>query len=120
MHVESLLVFCRSLMLGQLSMLLERGMAQFALKRSVTSVDANVILDITIFFKAIVAVGAVIHRIVPLRGLVENLFGEVDSLLAFNVGDLVGLSVQRVSGMDVIEAVSFSLVFCGSVEIQDI
>lgn len=95
-------------------------MAQFALKRSVPSVDPNVVLDITIFLKAIVAVGAVINRIIPLRGLVENLFGEVDSLLTFNVSDLIGLSVQRIGSMDVIEAVSISFVFCWSIEIQDI
>lgn len=95
-------------------------MAQFALKRSVPSVDPNVVLDITIFLEAIVAVGAVINRIIPLRGLVENLFGEVDSLLTFNVSDLIGLSVQRIGSMDVIEAVLISFVFCWSIEIQDI
>lgn len=95
-------------------------MAQFALKRSVPSVDPNVVLDITIFLEAIVAVGAVINRIIPLRGLVENLFGEVDPLLTFNVSDLIGLSVQRIGSMDVIKAVFISFVFCWSIEIQDI
>lgn len=95
-------------------------MAQFALKRSVPSVDPNVVLDITIFLEAIVAVGAVINRIIPLRGLVENLFGEVDSLLTFNVSDLIGLSVQRIGSMDVIKTVFISFVFCWSIEIQDI
>jgi hypothetical protein len=69
-------------------------------------VDSEVVFDIAVLVKTIIAVGAEVHGVVPLRGLIVDFFGEVDALFTAHVRDGIGLHV------DMFECLGRALAVC--------
>lgn len=113
-------MFWSLLVLSQLALLFKCRMADLARVRSKASVDSEVVFDITIFVKTIIAVSAKIHRVVPFRRNIVYFFGEVYSFFAPHVSDRIGFRVDGIDSLRCALAATIILVFRKWIRVQDI
>lgn len=108
------------LVLCQLPLLLESGVADVTRVRSETCVDSKVVFDIAVLVKSIIAVCAEVHGIVPLRGNIVNLFGEVDALFTTHVRDRISFRMGLVKRLSCAVTLNIDRIFWKGIRFQDI